>query len=101
MNVLLMTTGTGAVGLNLSVADRVYIVERQWNPSVEEQAIARVYRLGQTRPVTIVRLIMEGTIEEPIRNLQTKKLKLEELTLRKETKEEHTLALPLTVLGSS
>jgi len=50
--------------LNVSAADRVYIVEPQWNPSVEEQAIGRAYRLGQCRPVTVIRFIMEGTIEE-------------------------------------
>ncbi|KAH8586237.1 SNF2 family N-terminal domain-containing protein [Bisporella sp. PMI_857] len=65
LRVLLMTLGTGAVGLNnLSVASRVHILEPQWNPSMEDQAIGRVLRLGQNKKVCIVRYIMSGTIEE-------------------------------------
>lgn len=48
---------------NLSTADTVHILEPQWNPSVEKQAIGRVVRLGQTKKVTIVRYIMNKTIE--------------------------------------
>ncbi|KAF8457901.1 P-loop containing nucleoside triphosphate hydrolase protein, partial [Kalaharituber pfeilii] len=62
--VLLMTTGAGAVGLNLTIASRVHLLEPQWNPMVEGQAIGRVARLGQTQPVFIYRYIMAGTIEE-------------------------------------
>ncbi|KAL9064865.1 MAG: hypothetical protein Q9161_008607 [Pseudevernia consocians] len=63
-NLLLMTTGTGAVGLNLTAATRVHLVEPQWNPAVEAQAIGRAVRLGQTRKVTVIRYVMEKTIEE-------------------------------------
>lgn len=76
-----MTTGTGAVGfvsaylvgleytanedrLNLAVANFVYILEPQWNPMVESQAIARVSRLGQKKNVSVIRYIMKGTVEE-------------------------------------
>ncbi|KAH7044601.1 DNA repair protein rad5 [Macrophomina phaseolina] len=63
--VLLMTLGTGAVGLNsLSIASRLHILEPQWNPSVESQAMGRVLRLGQERPVTIVRYIVNKTVEQ-------------------------------------
>ncbi|KAF2815321.1 uncharacterized protein BDZ99DRAFT_378623 [Mytilinidion resinicola] len=61
---LLMTLGTGAVGLNLTVANRVHILEPQWNPSVEKQAIGRVIRLGQEKKVIIVRYIVEHTVEQ-------------------------------------
>ncbi|KAI3323069.1 hypothetical protein HD806DRAFT_535561 [Xylariaceae sp. AK1471] len=65
VRVLLMTIGTGAVGLNnLSVANRVHILEPQWNPSVEDQAIGRVVRLGQGKKVSVLRYIMEKSIEE-------------------------------------
>ncbi|TVY44221.1 DNA repair protein [Lachnellula occidentalis] len=64
VKILLMTTGTGAVGLNLTVANCIYILEPQWNPMVESQAIARVNRLGQKRNVRVVRYIMKGTVEE-------------------------------------
>jgi hypothetical protein len=49
---------------NLSVASRIYLLEPQWNPSVENQAIGRIFRLGQERPVTVVRYIMDKTIED-------------------------------------
>jgi SWI/SNF-related matrix-associated actin-dependent regulator of chromatin subfamily A3 len=62
--ILMMTTGTGAVGLNLAVANFMYIMEPQWNPMVESQAIARVARLGQKKKVSVIRYIMKGTIEE-------------------------------------
>ncbi|TVY78219.1 DNA repair protein RAD5A [Lachnellula suecica] len=63
IRILLMTTGTGAVGLNLTIANYVYILEPQWNPMVESQAIARVLRLGQARNVKVVRYIVSDTVE--------------------------------------
>ncbi|KAF1946973.1 hypothetical protein EJ02DRAFT_334582 [Clathrospora elynae] len=64
LRVLIMTTGTGAVGLNLATANRVFIVEPQWNPSVENQAIARALRLGQKQPVLVTRYIVDQTVEQ-------------------------------------
>lgn len=61
---LLMTLGTGAVGLNLTVANRVHILEPQWNPSIEKQAIGRVMRLGQEKNVTVIRYVVEHTVEQ-------------------------------------
>jgi hypothetical protein len=49
--------------LNITAASRVYLMEPQWNPNIEAQALARVHRFGQTREVTTVRLIMEDSIE--------------------------------------
>ncbi|KAF2823688.1 hypothetical protein CC86DRAFT_298367, partial [Ophiobolus disseminans] len=60
LRVLIMTTGTGAVGLNLATANRV---EPQWNPSVENQAIARALRLGQEQPVLVTRYVVDQTVE--------------------------------------
>ncbi|KAI9644158.1 hypothetical protein NHQ30_007511 [Ciborinia camelliae] len=62
--ILIMTTGTGAEGLNLTIANYVYILEPQWNPMVESQAIARVQRIGQNRDVKIFRYIVEDTVEK-------------------------------------
>ncbi|CVK84371.1 uncharacterized protein FPRN_01930 [Fusarium proliferatum] len=62
--VLLMTLGTGAVGLNLAVASRIYLLEPQWNPSIEEQAIGRALRLGQESQVVVVRYITAKTVEQ-------------------------------------
>ncbi|KAF5652542.1 DNA repair and recombination RAD5C [Fusarium sp. NRRL 25303] len=55
--VLLMTLGTGAVGLNLAVASRIYLLEPQWNPSIEEQAIGRALRLGQESQVVVADVV--------------------------------------------
>ncbi|RYP61327.1 hypothetical protein DL771_010166 [Monosporascus sp. 5C6A] len=75
VRVLLMTIGTGAVGLNnLSVAIRVHILEPQWNPYVEDQAIGRVFRLGQNKEVRVIRYIMETTVEESIESRQLIKM---------------------------
>lgn len=63
-NVLLMTLGTGAVGLDLVSTSCIYLLEPQWNPSIEEQAFGRALRLGQVSQVRIVRYIMESTVEE-------------------------------------
>ena len=76
-NILLMTLGTGAVGLNLAIASRIYLLEPQWNPSIESQAIGRALRLGQKDNVTIIRYIMKNTVEESnVLSRQKKKLDL-------------------------
>ncbi|KAI2770756.1 SNF2 family N-terminal domain-containing protein [Daldinia loculata] len=93
VHVLLMSIGTGAVGLNLAVANQVHIVEPQWNPSVEEQAIARALRMGQTREVTIFRYIMEKTVEQNIVSLQRKKKHIAKFTFDAETQETQSGAL--------
>ncbi|KAI0538256.1 SNF2 family N-terminal domain-containing protein [Xylaria digitata] len=64
-NVLLhiVTTGTGAFGLNITAARRVFILEPQWNPSVENQAIARTTRLNQKEKVLVIRYRIEDTVE--------------------------------------
>ncbi|KAI0971966.1 hypothetical protein F4678DRAFT_478970 [Xylaria arbuscula] len=75
--VLLMTIGTGAIGLNnLTTASRVHILEPQWNPSIEDQAIGRVARLGQSKKVTVVRYIVQQSIEESVESRQLQKLQL-------------------------
>ncbi|KAL6690984.1 SNF2 family N-terminal domain-containing protein [Trichoderma pleuroticola] len=62
--VLLMTINSGAVGLTLTRASQVHIVEPHWNPALEKQAIARALRVGQTQPVTIFKYITEKTVEK-------------------------------------
>ncbi|KAJ4287020.1 hypothetical protein N0V90_012901 [Kalmusia sp. IMI 367209] len=76
-NILLMTLGTGAVGLNLAVATRIYLLEPQWNPSIESQAVGRALRLGQTEQVRITRYITTNTVEESnVLDRQKRKLQL-------------------------
>jgi superfamily II DNA or RNA helicase len=73
IRVFLISLKAGGVGLNLTEADYVYLVDPWWNPAVENQAIDRCYRIGQTKNVVAVRLICPDTIEEKIMNLQTAK----------------------------
>lgn len=76
ISTLLMTLGTGALGLNLTVATRVHILEPQWNPAVEKQAIGRVVRLGQEQNATIIRYSVKGSVEQQIQIYQRRKMQL-------------------------
>jgi SNF2 family DNA or RNA helicase len=71
--VFLISLKAGGTGLNLTAADFVYLLDPWWNPAVESQAIDRVHRLGQTKPVFAYRLIAKDTVEEKILELQAKK----------------------------
>lgn len=81
--VLLATIGAGGVGLNLSSASNVYIMEPQYNPAAVAQAVDRVHRIGQTREVTTVQFIMKGSIEEKIFELAKKKQQLADMSMGK------------------
>ena len=72
----LMTLGAGGVGLNLTAADYVFILDPWWNPAKEDQAVARAHRIGQARPVTALRFIARDTVEEKILLLQDQKRQL-------------------------
>ncbi|KAI8817873.1 SNF2 family N-terminal domain-containing protein [Fimicolochytrium jonesii] len=80
--VMLISLKSGSLGLNLTSANRVYVLDPHWNSSVQTQAIDRVYRLGQVKPVTVVQLIVAGTIEERILEIQAKKDRLVEDAFR-------------------
>jgi superfamily II DNA or RNA helicase len=79
--VFLLSLKAGGTGLNLTGADHVIHVDRWWNPAVEEQATDRAYRIGQTKPVQVHRLITRGTIEEKIAELLTRKRALADAVL--------------------
>jgi SNF2-related domain/Helicase conserved C-terminal domain len=68
-----MTVKAGGVGLNLTAADYVFLLDPWWNPAAEDQAVARAHRIGQERPVTALRFIARDSIEEKIRQLQERK----------------------------
>jgi non-specific serine/threonine protein kinase len=74
--VFLISLKAGGVGLNLTAADYVYIVDPWWNPAVEQQAIDRTHRIGQTKNIFAYRMICIDTIEDKILQLQEKKKKL-------------------------
>ncbi|TVU16152.1 hypothetical protein EJB05_39703 [Eragrostis curvula] len=78
VTVLLVSLMAGNVGLNLTAASHVIIVDPWWNPFVEDQAIGRAHRIGQTRPVTVYRSAVQGTIEERVLYLQEKKRRMVE-----------------------
>ena len=77
-DLFLISLKAGGFGLNLTVADYVIIADPWWNPATEEQASARAHRIGQQRPVTVYRLVTQGSIEEKIVRLHRSKRELAE-----------------------
>jgi len=73
IGVFLISLKAGGVGLNLTGADYVFILDPWWNPAAEAQAIDRAHRIGQTRNVIAYRLLAKGTVEERVAQLQTQK----------------------------
>ncbi|XWS16716.1 hypothetical protein CRYUN_Cryun33cG0001500 [Craigia yunnanensis] len=71
--IFLMSLKAGGVALNLTVASHVLLMDPLWNPAVERQAQDRIHRIGQCKPIRIVRFVIENTIEERILKLQEKK----------------------------
>ena len=72
-NCFLITLKSGGTGLNLIGADTIIHLDIWWNPQVENQATDRAHRIGQTKNVTVMKLVTKGTIEEKIIELQEKK----------------------------
>jgi SNF2 family DNA or RNA helicase len=79
--VFLISLKAGGLGLNLTAAEYVYLLDPWWNPAVEAQAIDRSHRIGQTQHVFAYRLICRGTVEEKILELQQKKRDLADAIL--------------------
>ena len=77
-DLFLISLKAGGFGLNLTMADYVIITDPWWNPAAEEQASARAHRIGQARPVTVYRLVTQGSIEEKIVRLHRSKRDLAE-----------------------
>ncbi|MFZ6750144.1 DEAD/DEAH box helicase [Undibacterium sp. Ren11W] len=76
--ILLISLKAGGVGLNLTAADTVIHMDPWWNPAVEEQATARAHRIGQEQAVFVYKLVVQGSIEERILDLQARKAALAE-----------------------
>lgn len=76
VGIFLISLKAGGLGLNLTAADYVFLLDPWWNPAAESQAIDRAHRMGQTRQVFAYRLICRDTVEEKIAELQTKKKEL-------------------------
>ncbi|KAF3456838.1 hypothetical protein FNV43_RR01492 [Rhamnella rubrinervis] len=74
--VLLMSLKAGGVGLNLTAASSVFLMDPWWNPAVEEQAIMRIHRIGQKRQVSVRRFVVKDTVEERMQQVQARKQRM-------------------------
>ena len=79
----LLSTRAGGLGINLMTADTVILFDSDWNPQADLQAMARAHRIGQTRPVSIYRLVSKETIEEEVLERARNKLMLEFITIQR------------------
>ena len=89
--IFLISLKAGGLGLNLTAAEYVYLLDPWWNPAVEAQAIDRSHRIGQTQHVFAYRLICRGTVEEKILELQQKKRDLADAILNADNRMISTL----------
>ncbi|KIW20882.1 hypothetical protein PV08_01461 [Exophiala spinifera] len=97
VTILLASIKAAGQGLNLTAASRAFIMEPMWNPAAEAQAVDRIYRIGQTRPVLVKRYQMKDSIERKIVELQKRKQQLADVSLnqnhrqlsKKEVREQH------------
>ncbi|KAJ3129306.1 hypothetical protein HK101_005272, partial [Irineochytrium annulatum] len=85
--IFLLTTRTGGVGINLTTADTIIMYDADWNPHQDIQAMARVHRIGQTKPVLIYKLFTRGAVEERIIEIGKRKLILDHLVVEKMVEE--------------
>lgn len=79
----LLSTRAGGLGINLMTADTVILFDSDWNPQADLQAMARAHRIGQTRPVSIYRLVSKETVEEEVLERARNKLMLEFITIQR------------------
>ncbi|ALC46989.1 Ino80, partial [Drosophila busckii] len=79
--VFLLSTRAGGLGINLTAADTVIFYDSDWNPTVDQQAMDRAHRLGQTKQVTVYRLICKGTIEERILERAREKSEIQRMVI--------------------
>lgn len=100
VNCFLISLKAGGVGLNLTAADYVFIVDPWWNPAAEMQALSRAHRIGQDKNVMVYRFISTDTIEEKIVKLQEKKAKLSSTFITSGNMLEHLTAEELKSLFS-
>jgi hypothetical protein len=73
LQVFILSVRSGAVGINLTSANYIFMLEPLMNPALDEQAVGRAWRMGQKRPVRVKRLVAKGTIEDTIISLAKKR----------------------------
>lgn len=79
--IFLLSTRAGGLGINLTAADTVVFYDSDWNPTVDQQAMDRAHRLGQTRDVTVYRLITRGTVEERVLESASRKDEIQKMVI--------------------
>src|SRR5208282_783231 len=79
--IFLLSTRAGGLGINLTAADTVIFYDSDWNPTIDSQAMDRAHRLGQTRQVTVYRLLVRGTIEERMRDRAKQKMHVQNVVM--------------------
>lgn len=79
--VFLLSTRAGGLGINLTAADTVVFYDSDWNPTIDSQAMDRAHRLGQTKQVTVYRLLTKGTIEERMRDRAKQKEQVQQVVM--------------------
>lgn len=87
-NIFLLSTRAGGAGINLATADVVIILDPDWNPHNDLQAISRAHRFGQQKPVSVFKLMVKGSAEEKIVQTGKRKLVLDHLVIQKASEEE-------------
>lgn len=93
IDVLLLTTSIGGLGLNLTGADTVIFVEHDWNPTKDLQAMDRAHRIGQKKIVNVYRLITRGTLEEKIMGLQKFKTMVSNTVINQDNSDLSTMGI--------
>jgi len=83
VKIFLISLKAGGMGLNLTAANTVFLLDPWWNPAAEDQAVARIHRCGQTKPVNIIRFITLNTVEEKILELQQSKREMMTTALKR------------------
>lgn len=95
--VLLCTIQSGGVGIDLSCANHAFIMDTWWNEAIENQAMDRVHRIGQTRPVHVTRFVMKDSIEDRLIEVQKSKALLGKGSMERLTKDEERRAKVATL----
>ncbi|KAK0552679.1 putative DNA helicase ino80 [Tilletia horrida] len=97
--VFLLSTRAGGLGINLTAADTVIFYDHDWNPSNDSQAMDRAHRLGQTKQVTVYRLITKGTIDERIVKLARNKKEVQDIVVGNKAYTESGMAKPQEIVS--
>lgn len=87
--IFLLSTRAGGLGINLTAADTVIFYDSDWNPTIDSQAMDRAHRLGQTKQVTVYRLLIRGTIEERMRDRAKQKEHVQQVVMEGKTQEKN------------